>query len=240
MPPTWLETASFAVLLTSVVCALVIVADLVGGRRQKMAIMNLVWPITALYMGPFGLWAYWSLGRSPNRHLKDGQGQSPSEGAEAEHDREKGNRRPFWQTVFIATSHCGAGCTVGDTIGETAIFLLGVTLFGSTLLTAYLVDFTLAYLLGILFQYFTIAPMRNLGLRDGLIAAAKADTISLVAFEVGMFAIMAVNQLLLFTEPPKPNSATYWFLMQIAMIVGFATSYPANWYLVRAGLKEAM
>ncbi len=29
-------------------------------------------------------------------------------------------------------------------------------------------------------------------------------------------------------------------MMQLAMIVGFATSYPANWWLVRRGIKEAM
>jgi hypothetical protein len=33
---------------------------------------------------------------------------------------------------------------------------------------------------------------------------------------------------------------TDWFLMQIAVIVGFATSFLANWWLVKAGLKEAM
>jgi hypothetical protein len=129
---------------------------------------------------------------------------------------------------------------IGDIIGETAIFRIGFTLFGSMLLTAYVVDFVLAYLIGIAFQYFAIAPMRGHGLRDGLIAALKADTVSLVAFEIGMFGFMALNRLVLFDTPPEPDTATYWFLIQIAMIVGFATSYPANWWLVRSGLKEAM
>jgi hypothetical protein len=29
-------------------------------------------------------------------------------------------------------------------------------------------------------------------------------------------------------------------MMQIGMIAGFATSYPMNWWLIRAGFKEAM
>jgi hypothetical protein len=29
-------------------------------------------------------------------------------------------------------------------------------------------------------------------------------------------------------------------MMQAAMICGFATSYPMNWWLIRRGLKEAM
>ena len=40
---------------------------------------------------------------------------------------EQGPEKPFWQTVFVATSHCGAGCTLGDLIGESAIFILGFT-----------------------------------------------------------------------------------------------------------------
>lgn len=56
-----------------------------------------------------------------------------------------------------------------------------------------------------------------------------------------MFVFMAINRLVLFPySPPEPNSVTYWFLIQIAMIVDFATSYPANWWLVKSRIKEAM
>ncbi len=231
MPPAWLNVVARVVILASLASAAVVGLDILAGRRQKMAIMNVVWPITALYLGPIGLWAYWVMGRP-----RAGPG-----GDHASQGRGDHGKNPSWQTVFKATSHCGAGCTVGDIIGESAIFFLGVTLFGSKLATAYLVDFVLAYAVGIVFQYFTIAPMRGLGLWDGLKAAVKADTISLVAFEVGMFAFMALDRLVLFpSAPPEPNGMTYWFLMQIAMIVGFATSFPANWWLVKAGLKEAM
>ena len=32
----------------------------------------------------------------------------------------------------------------------------------------------------------------------------------------------------------------FWLLMQLAMVVGFATAYPVNWLLIRRGLKEKM
>jgi Domain of unknown function (DUF4396) len=32
----------------------------------------------------------------------------------------------------------------------------------------------------------------------------------------------------------------YWLMMQIAMICGYATSFPMNRWLIRAGWKEAM
>jgi len=68
----------------------------------------------------------------------------------------------------------------------------------------------------------------------------KADTVSLVAFEIGMFAWMGFASSVVFSPRPDPNSAVYWFSMQIAMVVGFATSFPANWWLIRIGWKEKM
>jgi len=35
------------------------------GRRQKMAIMDAVWPLTLLYWGPLGLPIYLWFGRAP-------------------------------------------------------------------------------------------------------------------------------------------------------------------------------
>lgn len=36
------------------------------------------------------------------------------------------------------------------------------------------------------------------------------------------------------------NTVEFWFMMQIAMIFGFITSYPVNWWLIRNGIKEKM
>jgi hypothetical protein len=38
----------------------------------------------------------------------------------------------------------------------------------------------------------------------------------------------------------KVNTPEFWFMMQVAMIFGFITSYPVNWWLLKAGLKEKM
>jgi hypothetical protein len=182
-------------------------------HRQKMMVMNFVWPVTALYFGPFALWSYFRFGR--------------------------GGRQPFWQAVWVGDTHCGAGCTLGDIIAESAVFLTGFTLLGSKLLASYLWDFLLAYLLGIVFQYFAIAPMRNISGWPAIWAAIKADTVSLVAFEIGLFAFMFWMSKH-FHPSLEANQPEYWFLMQIGMIIGFFTAYPANWWLIRSGLKEAM
>ena len=73
----------------------------------------------------------------------------------------------------------------------------------------------------------------------GIRAALKADTISLVAFEIGLFAFMAWMHSS-FHPHLQPTEASYWFLMQVGMVIGFFTSFPANWWLIRKGWKEAM
>jgi len=223
-----LKIISIASLSFSVLCAVVIAADILGGHRQKMAIMNWVWPITAIWSGPFGLWAYFRFGRAPRSQSVPG--------AEANTKR----RKPAWQTITVGDLHCAAGCTLGDVAGEWLVFLTGITVAGSALLTDYLVDFVLAYAAGIVFQYFAIAPMRKLFGWPGILAAIKADTVSLVAFEIGMFLWMGFTHEILFRPPLKPTDPTYWFMMQIAMAVGFVTAYPANMWLIRKGLKESM
>jgi hypothetical protein len=40
-------------------------------------------------------------------------------------------------------------------------------------------------------------------------------------------------------ELPKTDPV-FWFMMQIAMLAGFVTSYPVHIWLIRSGLKEAM
>ncbi len=102
-------------------------------------------------------------------------------------------------------------------------------------------DFLFAYLIGVAFQYFTIVPMRGLSFGKGVIAAVRADTISILLFEVGMFGWMAIGYYWLFPAPHlKPNMAACWFMMQVAMIAGFLTALPANVWLIRKGWKEKM
>jgi len=141
---------------------------------------------------------------------------------------------------ILAVYHCGAGCSIGDLIAESIVPTLGLIFageFGSKLV----IDFAFAYALGIAFQYFTIAPMRGLSFGQGVIAAVRADTISITLFEVGMFSWMAIVYYVLFPSPHlDPGLAVFWFMMQIAMIVGTATAIPANAWLIRKGWKEKM
>jgi hypothetical protein len=101
-----------------------------------------------------------------------------------------------------------------------------------------------AYAFGIVFQYFTIGPLRGISFGKGLLAAIKADTLSLTAWQVGMYGFMAIAYFAIFRAGLGVKLATdtpeFWFMMQIAMLCGFVTAYPVNWWLLHKGLKERM
>lgn len=228
----WLHDLAIVSLALSLVCALWILIDILAGNQQHMWIMNLVWPITALYAGPLALWAYYTAGRRSTHHAMH---RAKARGKES-----PAKTKPFWQAAALGTTHCGSGCTLADIVGEWGLFFFPFAIFGMKIYGAWIIDYILALLFGVFFQYFTIAPMRGLGFREGLAAAVKADFLSLTAWQVGMYGWMAIVTFLILGHELQKTDPLFWFMMQVAMLAGFVTSYPVNWWLLRAGIKEKM
>lgn len=229
------ETIAWISLGIAFFCAIVIAID-VGRHPQKMGIMNIVWPVTALYGSVFALSGYFRYGRKKAKDAQRGM-------SEEEHKKmmQEAKEHPKPSQISVAASHCGAGCTLGDIVADFAVFGFALTLWGSDLWASFVIDYILAWTLGIVFQYFTIAPMRGLSLFPGIWAAIKADTLSITAWQLGMYGWMLLTYFVFFPHPHlHPNQAGYWFMMQFAMIAGFLTAYPMNYILVKTGLKEAM
>lgn len=283
-----LKTISVISLLLAGVIGLIIAIDIVAGRRQRMAIMNLVWPITALYGSVLALGLYLWLGRAERdgKHgdtstatgRMPGMSDMPAKREASSGERMSGMggmsgmtdmpgmsgahsmpgmapptsppgvsaaashvKRPMWQRIAVATTHCGSGCVVGDVIGETIIHFRPMTLFGREIFAGWALTYVLALFFGVIFQYFTIRPMRpELSAGAALAEAFKADVLSLTAWQIGMYGWMAIATFVIFGAELSRGGPTFWFMMQIAMLAGYATSYPMNWILVRAGIKSAM
>jgi Domain of unknown function (DUF4396) len=131
---------------------------------QHMWIMNVVWPVTALFGSAWIVWQYFAYGRlATHRRMH----------AAMERDDEMPNRRLTPSPMMVANGalHCGSGCTLGDICAEWLVFAVPAI---------------------------TIAPMRGLSFREGIIAAAKADTLSLTAWQVGMYGFMAIAYFAIF------------------------------------------
>jgi hypothetical protein len=231
--PAWLHTIAITSLILAGMCAAIIAIDEIR-RPQKMWIMNLVWPLTALFGSVLWLFGYYRWGRAT-----DGEDDAAREA-------------PFAIMVAKGSSHCGAGCALGDIVAEWAAFALPTiaiwfgwhSLFTITMFAIWIPDFLLAFAIGVAFQYFTIKPMRDLSVKQGIVQALKADIASISAWQIGMYGMMALLQLLWFRPAfggiAPVDSPEFWFAMQVAMLAGFMTSYPINWMLIRAGVKERM
>jgi hypothetical protein len=100
--PEWLHDFAIVSIAIGCVCALIICVDEVR-RPQKMWIMNLVWPLTSLFGSLLWLWFYFRWGRGASQSGDAAQ-------------------TPFVVQVANGTSHCGAGCTLGDVVAEWAAF----------------------------------------------------------------------------------------------------------------------
>ncbi|CAN5261842.1 DUF4396 domain-containing protein [soil metagenome] len=231
--PGWLQALAAISVALGIVCALVIIFDELR-RPQKMAVMNFVWPLTALFGGVLWLAGYYAWGRAP-----------------ADHDAEP-RELPFAVSVAKAASHCGAGCALGDLIAEWLAFAFPViaiwfgwhSVFAEKTFAIWIPDFLLAFGLGIVFQYYTITPMRDLTVSEGIFAALKADIASIASWQIGMYGVMALIQFAwfkpVFGQIATVDSVEFWLAMQVAMIAGFGTAFPVNWLLIRAGWKERM
>jgi hypothetical protein len=232
MFPPWLHSLALAMLTLGVVCAIGVGIRVVQ-RPERMPVMNVVWPVCALFGGVLVVLAYRRLAMPASRGAR--------------------NRRPsFPAAVAKGTLHCGSGCTLGDLAAEWLAFAVPAVatgfgwhwLFEEKTFAVWGLDFVFAFLLGIVFQYFAIAPMRGLSFREGVAAAVKADALSLAAWQAGMYGGMALLQFGFFRHAcghiAPVDTPEFWFAMQLAMLAGFATAYPVNGWLIRRGIKEAM
>jgi hypothetical protein len=242
--PQWLHGLSIVYLLFGGACALLIAVDETR-HPQHMWIMNVVWPVTALFGTAWVTWQYFTYGRlAPHARMH----------AAMQHDEPMPNQKetPFPIAIGNAALHCGSGCTLGDIVAEWLAFAFpGIAvafgwhrLFDARMLAVWVFDYIVAFGFGVLFHYYTIKPMRDLSVGQGLLQAVKADALSLTAWQVGMYGFMAIAYFLIFRGALGANLETdtveFWFMMQIAMLYGFATAYPVNWWLIRSGVKERM
>ena len=148
---------------------------------------------------------------------------------------------PHWQSVALSALHCGAGCTLADIIGEWVTNYIPVTVAGSQLIGNWVFDFILALIIGVYFQFYAIREMDRISVGNALSRAFKADFFSLLSWQIGMYGWMAIVYFILFVNEPLPKDTwMFWFMMQLAMLVGFFCAYPMNALLIKLGVKKGM
>ncbi|MFM2486152.1 DUF4396 domain-containing protein [Celerinatantimonas yamalensis] len=240
MIPIWLSTLAWISIGLGGITAIYLRWDTYR-HPQHMAVMNWVWPLCALFGHLLIIWFYLQHGRASDHshhHMH--------------HKTEHTVSKPTVIQVSKGVLHCGSGCTLGDIIAESLVFFVPTiavwfgwqTVFADKIFAIWIVDFILAFIIGIIFQYLSIKPMRQIGVREAFWAALKADFLSLASWQVGMYGFMAFAHFYWFAHvlktPLVVDSASFWLMIQLAMYCGFVTAFPVNYALIRSGVKEVM
>lgn len=238
-------------IVIGILSALSITIDILKHPQKEMPIMNLVWPINGLWAGLFGVWAYFTIGKYRKMDMS-GMDMSTMKMDDMK-DMDMNNMKmddmkgmdmsnkysSFWQGVVADTLHCGAGCSLADLIGPWLFLVFPFTIFNNYTFGEWTMEYFLALLTGVTFQYAAISPMMNEKGFKVWLRALKIDFLSLTSWQIGMYGWMALVTFVWFGRL-SPTTPEFWFMMQIAMCCGFITAYPVNWWLVKVGIKMGM
>ncbi len=140
-----------------------------------------------------------------------------------------------WRQVLGSTMHCAAGDGLGIIAGAAIAALMQFSGWA---------DLALEYALGFGFGWaiFQALAMRDMAGGSYLRALRLTFLPEFLSMNLLMAGMVATGRLLMPSingggDPSRPG---FWFVMSMALIVGFILAYPMNWWLVENGLKHGM
>lgn len=213
--PEWLTPLAWIFIASALLSAAWIASDIYLRRHRHGSVASeLVWVTSALYLGPFAVPIYLRSGRT---------GAAGTTSAR--------------RSAAVAALPGGGASAVAHLIGVPLVVASGLTIAGIDLWVMIIVIGVLATVL--LFGYERAAgagqQQQGTGARRGVTvgAAATAALLTVLAFDVGMggwMLLLHYNALM-----PPATEGSFWFLMQIGILIGLVTGYPVVRWLVRRG-----
>lgn len=207
--PEWVTPVAWTFLVLAVLSAGAILVDIyLRGHRQPSRAMEIVWPVTALYLGPFALLAYARWGRPASR----------TTGSMA-------------STVAFGLPG-GAASVLAHIVGVPLVVATGWTIAGLDMWAMIAVIAVIALVLLFAFEYRSRAAASatpSAGRTAG--TAAIVALVTILAFDIGMVGWMVV--LYLGTLMPPVSEVSFVFLMQLGVVIGLGTAYPVISRLAR-------
>ncbi len=132
-----------------------------------------------------------------------------------------------WRQVLGSTMHCVAGDGLG---------ILAGAVIASLFHLAKVADIALEYALGFafgwsVFQSLFMRDMAGGSYRRALSSTFFPELLSMNCLMAGMVPVMILEMK---SAPAShhPSGPEFWFMMSMALLVGFVTTYPMNWWLV--------
>jgi hypothetical protein len=140
-----------------------------------------------------------------------------------------------WRQALGSAMHCVAGDGVGILAG--AIFSSFFGLIGP-------VEVLVEYILGFAFGWTIFQALFMRDMAGGSYTRSLSNTFvpELLSMNLLMAGMVPVAMTLKrhIESAGDPTLPVFWFVMSLALLVGFITAYPMNWWLVRYHLKHGM
>lgn len=214
--PDWLTPVAWTYITLSLLSVALIALDIYLLRRRHLSVATeMVWITSALYLGPFAVAIYLRHGRAnPTSATVTAGIVGGAEGT-------AGGVLPG-----------GGASAVAHLIAVPLVVALGWTIAGLAMWPMILVIAVLATVMLAIYERVASRGPRT-GRRRGISvgAALAAAFITVAAFDVGMVGWMLLlhfNDLM-----PPVTEGSFWFLMQMGVILGLLSGYPAVSWLVR-------
>ncbi|MEP6536215.1 MAG: DUF4396 domain-containing protein [Bryobacteraceae bacterium] len=140
-----------------------------------------------------------------------------------------------WRQVLGSTMHCVAGDGVGILAGAVI-----ASLFHLTKATDVALEYALGFAFGwSVFQSLFMRDMAGGSYMRALSSTFFPELLSMNCLMAGMVPVMTVAMK---STPAShdPSQPAFWFIMSMALLVGFITAYPMNWWLVSRHMKHGM
>lgn len=140
-----------------------------------------------------------------------------------------------WRQILGSTMHCVAGDGVGILAGAVIASLFHLPKGA---------DIALEYALGFGFGWSIFQSLFMRGMAGGSYMRALSGTFfpELLSMNCLMAGMVPAMTLAMRSAPAShnPSGPAFWFVMSMALLVGFITAYPMNWWLVSRHMKHGM
>jgi hypothetical protein len=138
---------------------------------------------------------------------------------------------PLNRLAFQATTHCLAGCAIGEVLGMVIATALG---WGNAASIA--ISVALAFPFG---YAFTLGPVLRAGvpLRRAAGLAFASDTLSITTMEIADNAFILVVPGAI---AAGLGDALFWWSLGVSLLVAFVAAFPVNRWLIARGRGHAV
>ena len=174
--------------------------------------------LVTLYMGPFGLLLYVLADKEPRP---------------GEHEQ---FTSPLWKQGIGSTIHCVAGDATGIILAAAVTALMGLPMW-IDLIVEYVAGFSFGLFI---FQSLFMKKMMGGTYWENVRKSFMPEFISMNAMMAGMAPTMSFLMMGRDMRAMDPLELVFWGVMSLGVMVGFATAYPFNVWMVKKKIKHGL